>query len=116
MIVFGEEVPPVSAQSPFIILITSVRTSCQYMIGCLLRGNRVTVPPEGRLPVMELLQEGHLGNARMAQSFVWWPGTGYNLEKVKVPEDDAQSSTSSTTPMGTSQGVSLYLPHWTIPG
>lgn len=44
--------------------------------GCLLRGNRVIVPPEGRERVIELLHEGHPGNSRMkglARSFVWWP-------------------------------------------
>ena len=33
--------------------------------GCLLRGNRVVIPPEGREQVMELLHLGHPGNSRM---------------------------------------------------
>ena len=40
--------------------------------GCLLRGNRIVVPPEGRDKVMELLHLGHPGNSRMkslARSF-----------------------------------------------
>ena len=44
--------------------------------GCLLRGNRVIVPPEGRERVIELLHEGHPGNSRMkglVRSFVWCP-------------------------------------------
>ena len=45
--------------------------------GCLLRGNRVVIPPAGRAAVLELLHEGHSGATRtkdLARSFVWWPG------------------------------------------
>ena len=55
--------------------------------GCILRGNKVIIPPEGRTRVMDLLHEGHPGTSRMkelARSFVWWPGIDHDLqERVK---------------------------------
>lgn len=45
--------------------------------GCLLCGNRVIVPPPGRIKVLQELHEAHPGTTRMKRltwTFVWWPG------------------------------------------
>ena len=55
--------------------------------GCVLWGNRVVVPPPGRVRVIEELHEGHPGVSRMkslARSVVWWPQMDQEIEdKVK---------------------------------
>ena len=55
--------------------------------GCVLWGNRVVVPPPGRVKVMEELHEGHPGASRMkslARGYVWLPNMDAELEgKVK---------------------------------
>lgn len=56
--------------------------------GCLLRGSRVVVPPQGRVKVIELLHKAHPGMERMkrlARSYAWWPGLDVAIEeKVKM--------------------------------
>ena len=63
------------------------RNELSLFDGCILRGNRVIIPPEGRIRVMDLLHEGHPVTTRMkalAHSYVWWPGIDHDLqEKVK---------------------------------
>ena len=63
------------------------RTELSVESGCILRGIRVVVPPQGRKKVLELLHEAHPGMERMkqlARSYVWWPGLDSAIEeKVK---------------------------------
>ena len=61
--------------------------------GCLLWGNRVVVPPQGRSKVIDELHEGHPGMTRMKQltrSFIWWPSIDKDLEERVKSCDQCQ--------------------------
>ena len=55
---------------------------------CILWGNRVVVPPQGRSQVVDELHETHPGICKMkslARSYVWWPNMDSTLEsKVRT--------------------------------
>ena len=68
--------------------------------GCLLRGSRVVVPPQGLPQIVEQLHEGHPGISRMknlARSFVWWPGIDSDLE-VRVKQCESCQKTRHQPP------------------
>ena len=53
--------------------------------GCLLWGNRVIVPPQGRERVLNELHDGHSDASRMkavAREIVWWPGLDAEIKKL----------------------------------
>ena len=53
--------------------------------GCVLWGNRVIVPPQGRAKVIAELHEAHPGISRMkalARGYVWWPNMDRELEEA----------------------------------
>ena len=68
--------------------------------GCILWGNRVIVPPQGRSKVIDELHEGHPGMTRMkqlARSFVWWPGIDKDLEERVKSCDQCQRTRGAPT-------------------
>jgi len=77
--------------------------------GCLLWGNRVIVPPQGRSKIIDELHEGHPGMARMkelARSFVWWPCIDKDLEeRVKTCDQCQRTRKAPSVAPFTSMGM-----------
>lgn len=51
--------------------------------GCVLWGNRVVSPTEGRAQVLEALHSAHPEIVRMmdlGRSYVWWPKMEFDIE------------------------------------
>ena len=79
--------------------------------GCLLRGARVIVPPQGREEILNIFQDTHPRIVKMkslARSFVWWPKMDTNLEE-KVKSCATCQSHQNTPPC-------LPLQPWEWPG
>ena len=64
------------------------KTELSVQDGCLLWGNRVIIPPQGRKKVLEELHAAYYGIFRMkslARSYMWWPNMDAEIEaKVKI--------------------------------
>lgn len=53
---------------------------------CIMWGNRVEIPPQGREAIQGQLREGHLGASRMksrCRSYFWWPGVDRDIENTE---------------------------------
>ena len=69
--------------------------------GCILWGNRVVVPEQGRSKVVQQLHEGHPGVTRMksiARSLTWWPGIDKDIEKTVQNCQPCQQHQKSPAP------------------
>ena len=66
--------------------------------GCVLRGSRVVVPPQGRKAVLDELHDTHPGTNRMkalARSYVWWPKMDQEIETLVKSCTTCQESRSA---------------------
>ena len=75
------------------------RTEISTENGCLLWGNRVIVPPQGREAVIRELHETHPGITRMkaiARSYVWWPRMDSAIEEAVKSCTECQQNASAT--------------------
>ena len=61
------------------------RTELSIQDDCLLWGNRLIIPQQGRQRVLSALHDGHPGIARMksfARAIAWWPKMDSDIERV----------------------------------
>jgi RNase H-like domain found in reverse transcriptase/Integrase zinc binding domain/Integrase core domain/Reverse transcriptase (RNA-dependent DNA polymerase) len=83
---------------------------------CLLRGERVVIPPSLQETVLQLAHEGHPGIIRMKQRCrmtVWWPGIDADIERfVEVCESCVTSGKSVRPLPGPLQPVALPSGPW----
>jgi transposase InsO family protein len=69
--------------------------------GCLMWGNRVVVPKEGRKPLLRCLHQGHQGASKMkalARSIFWWPKLDADIEHLADECRDCQEMRRTPAP------------------
>ena len=77
------------------------KTELSVHDGCILWGNRVVIPEQGRAKVLQQLHDGHPGVTRMksiARSLTWWPGIDKDIEKTVQNCQPCQQHQKSTAP------------------
>jgi len=82
------------------------RTELTSQNGCILWGNRIIVPLQGRTTVLHELHSGHPGITRMktlARGIVWWPKIDEEIEIMVRSCSSCQSQQNSPT------GSNVYM-------
>lgn len=63
------------------------RTELSVVDGLLVHGVRIVIPPSLRPEILDIIHEGHFGVNKCkerAQTTVWWPGIGKDMERKVV--------------------------------
>lgn len=79
--------------NPDFQLYESRKGELSLLDGCIIWGNRVVIPLQGRATVLQELHEGHPGMARMkslARMYVWWPGMDKGIENSVATSQTCQ--------------------------
>ena len=66
--------------------------------GCILRGSRVVIPPQGRTCALQQLHDTHPGVSKMknlARSYFWWPGLDADITNAVTHCHICQSERAS---------------------
>ena len=95
---------PTSMPSDQLQLYWKKRLELTSQDGCLLWGNRVVIPPQGREPVLQELHQAHPGSTRMkrlARAYVWWPGMDKDIENLvsQCPECQGAQASPPVSPL-----------------
>ncbi|XP_037521850.1 uncharacterized protein K02A2.6-like [Rhipicephalus sanguineus] len=75
--------PTVHGLSPDLKRYVEVASEISLVDGLLFKGDRIIIPPDMRVEVLEKLHAGHLGTTRCrarARESVWWPSIGKHIE------------------------------------
>ena len=76
---------PRNCKDPEILPYFRCRNEFSVESDCLMRGVKVTIPPNLQQQILKLLHETHPGMIRtkaLARSYVWWPGITESIEQM----------------------------------